>query len=136
MTAHEYLSQYKTCERQLRFNFMQLENLKALTYSISSPSWGEHVSGTRSTAPPFVKALERYWEQEEKISEEITRLNSLKAEIQSAIEQVSNADERFVLLYRYIQNLTWEDIALELHLSVSSVRRFCKSGLTHIVVPS
>lgn len=136
MTAHEYLSQYKTCERQLRFNFMQLENLKALTYSISSPSWGERVSGTRSTDPPFVKALERYWEQEEKISEEVTRLNSLKAEIQSTIEQVSNADERFVLLYRYIQNLTWEDISLELHLSVSSVRRFCKSGLTHIVVPS
>ena len=47
MTAHEYLSKYKTCDRQIRFNFMQIENLKALTYSISSPSWGERVSGTR-----------------------------------------------------------------------------------------
>ena len=74
--------------------------------------------------------------KEAKINEELARLNALKDEIQAVIEQVPDVDERFVLLYRYIQNLTWDEIALELHLSVSSVRRFYKSGLTHVVVPA
>lgn len=108
----------------------------SLSCSIGSPSWGEKVEGSRNFEAPFVRALEKIWEKEAKINEELARLNSLKDEIQAVIEQVPDVDERFVLLYRYIQNLTWDEIALELHLSVSSVRRFYKNGLTHIVVPS
>lgn len=136
MTAHEYLSQYKTCERQLRFNFMQLENLKALTYSISSPSWGERVSGTRSTDPPFVKALERYWEQEEKLLADNAALEKKKEEIVATINSLACEDERFILLHRYINHMTWEDIGLELCMSERNVRRFSKTALAHLVIPS
>lgn len=136
MTAHEYLRQYKTCERQIRFNFMQIENLKALTYSISSPSWGERVSGTRSTDPPFVKALERYWEQEEELKRQNVALEQKKAEIIATINALENEDERYILLHRYINHMTWEDIGLELLMSERNVRRFSKTALDHIVVPS
>lgn len=136
MTAHEYLRQYKTCERQIRFNFMQIENLKALTYSISSPSWGERVSGTRSTDPPFVKALERYWEQEEELKRQNVALEQKKAEIIATINALENEDEKFILLHRYVNHMTWEDIGLELLMSERNVRRFSKTALEHIVVPS
>ena len=135
MTAHEYLSQYKTCVRQIRFNLMQIENLKAMTYTISSPSWGERVSGTRSTDPPFVKALEHYWEQEEKLLAENVALEKKKEEIVATINALENEDERYILLHRYINHMTWEDIALELCLSLSSVRRWYKNALEKIVVP-
>ena len=94
------------------------------------------MSGTKSTDAPFVRALEKIWDKEAEINAELTRLNALKEEIQAVIEQVPDVDERFVLLYRYVQNMTWEDIALELNLSVSSVRRFCSRGLKKIVVPA
>jgi DNA-directed RNA polymerase specialized sigma subunit len=136
MTAHEYLRQYKTCERQIRFNFMQIENLKALTYTISSPSWGERVSGTRSTDPPFVKALERYWEQEEELKRQNVALEQKKAEIIATINALENEDEKFILLHRYVNHMTWEDIGLELLMSERNVRRFSKTALEHIVVPS
>lgn len=136
MTAHEYLNQVYYLNRKIKYDLSALEDLRELSCSISSPSWGEKVEGTRSFEAPFVRALEKIWEKEAKINEELARLNALKDEIQAVIEKVPDVDERFVLLYRYIQNLTWDEIALELHLSVTSVRRFYKSGLTHIVVPS
>ena len=136
MTAHEYLSKYKTCDRQIRFNLMQIENLKAMTYTISSPSWGERVSGTRSTDPPFVKALERYWEQEEKLLAENVALEKKKEEIVATINALENEDEKFILLHRYVNHMTWEDIGLELLMSERHVRRFSKTALEHIIVPS
>ena len=136
MTAHEYLSKYKTCDRQIRFNLMQIENLKAMTYTISSPSWGERVSGTRSTDPPFVKALERYWEQEEELKRQNVALEQKKAEIIATINALENEDEKFILLHRYVNHMTWEDIGLELLMSERNVRRFSKTALEHIVVPS
>ena len=93
------------------------------------------MEGSKSTDPPFVRALEKIFDKEAEINAEIAKLNSLKEEIQGVIEQLPNVDERFVLLYRYIHNMTWEDISLELHLSVSSVRRLCSRGLKNIVVP-
>lgn len=136
MTAHEYLNQVYYLNRKIKYDLASLEELRELSCSIGSPPWGEKVEGSRNYDAPFVRALEKIWEKEAKINEELARLNALKDEIQAVIEQVPDVDERFVLLYRYIQNLTWDEIALELHLSVSSVRRFYKSGLTHVVVPA
>ena len=107
-----------------------------MTYTISSPSWGERVSGTRSTDPPFVKALERYWEQEEKLLAENVALEKKKEEIVATINALKNEDERYILLHRYINHMTWEDIGLELLMSERNVRRFSKTALDHIVVPS
>ena len=136
MTAHDYLNQVYFLNRKIKYDLVCLETLRELSCSISSPNWGERVSGTRSTDAPFVRALEKIWDKEAEINAELTRLNALKEEIQAVIEQVPDVDERFVLLYRYVQNMTWEDIALELNLSVSSVRRFCSRGLKKIVVPA
>lgn len=135
MTAHEYLMQVYYYNRKIKYDLACLDELRAFSYSISSPQFGERVEGSKSTDPPFVRALEKIFDKEAEINAEIAKLNSLKEEIQGVIEQLPNVDERFVLLYRYIHNMTWEDISLELHLSVSSVRRLCSRGLKNIVVP-
>lgn len=136
MNAHEYLSQVYDLDRQIKYDLRELENLRALSCGISSPKLGERVSGSQNTEAPFIRALERIWEQEERINEEIVRLEALKAQIRQTIEAVKNRDERWVLLYRYIQHMTWEEIALELHCSTSSAKRWHKTGLKKIVVPA
>lgn len=135
MTPHEYLSQYKTYARRIRFNLIQIDSLKAMTYIISSSSFGERLGGTRSTEPPYVKALEQYWVQEQKLLAENAVLEKRKSEIIAAINVLENEDEKFILLHRYINNMTWEDIAAELCLSLSSVHRWSKKALAKIVVP-
>ncbi|MDD4291042.1 MAG: sigma-70 region 4 domain-containing protein [Clostridia bacterium] len=134
MTAYEYLSQCYYLDRQIKYDLMELEELRELSASISSSNFGEKVSGTKSTDAPFVRALERLWEKEEKINDEIIRLTKLKEEIQETINRLKDRDERFILLYRYMQRMKYQDIALELNLSERTVRRLHNRALGKIVV--
>lgn len=134
MTAYEYLSQCYYLDRQIKYDLMELEELRELSASISSSNFGEKVSGTKSTDAPFVRALERLWEKEEKINDEIIRLTKLKEEIQETINRLKDRDERFILLYRYTQRMKYQDIALELNLSERTVRRLHSRALGKIVV--
>lgn len=136
MTAHEYLSQVYVLDRKIKYDLRELENLREMSCSISSPNLGERVSGGGSQEAPFVKALERIWEKEDKINEEIKRLEALKEEIIGEINKVVDDDERFILLYRYVQKMKWSDIGLELCLSEKTVRRKNKTALEKFVVPT
>lgn len=136
MTAHEYLSQVYVLDRKIKYDLRELENLREMSCSISSPNLGERVDGSRSQEVPFVRALERIWEQQDIINEEIKRLEAIKAEIVSEIDKVQDDDERFVLLYRYIQKMKWSDIGLELCMSEKTVRRKHKMALQKFIVPS
>lgn len=136
MTAHEYLSQVYVLDRQIFFDLKELENLRELSCCISSPNLGERVDGSRSQEAPFVRALERIWEQQDKINDEIKRLEGLKEEIRATIEKLDNPDCKFVLMYRYLHKMTWEEIGLEMHISVSTAKRWHKTGLRKIVIPA
>lgn len=135
MTAHDYLSQVYVLDRQINYDMKELENLREMSCSISSPNLGDRVSSTRSNEAPFVRALERIWAKEEKINEEIVRLEALKEEIEGEIKKLKDEDERFILLYRYIQNFKWSDIGLELNMSEKTVRRKHKTALEKFIVP-
>lgn len=54
---------------------------------------------------------------------EVEHLISLKNDINQLIETVENEDEKLVLKYRYIQNLTWEEIGRKLHADRTTVYR-------------
>ena len=69
--------------------------------AISSPQiTADKVQTTPSGDPPYVSALMRIWEMEEKINEEIDLYVDLKAQIHSVLKQVSNPDYLMVLRYR------------------------------------
>lgn len=136
MTAYEYLNQVYYIDRKIKFNLMELEELRARATSISSPSFGEKVKSTAKTEAPFVRVLERIWKQESKVNAELNELEAKCEEVKSAIERLENKDERFILLYRYINRMTWEEIGLEMSMSERTVRRYHRSALGKIVVPA
>lgn len=136
MTANEYLSQVYNLKRKIKYNLARLEELRELSCSISAPALDKVPSGNRCTEAPFVKALERIWEKEEEINREMDELERKQKEIQAVIEKLTDVDERYVLLYRYMQGMKWEEISLELNLSEKTVRRKHFSGLRNIVVPA
>lgn len=72
---------------------------------------------------------------EKKINTEIDKLVDLKAQIRSVIEAVSDPNERMVLRYRYIHNMTWDQIGDELHADARTVRRWHGIALMHVVIP-
>ena len=64
------------------------------------------------------------------------KLVVLKKQILSALENVADREERLLLTYRYLNNESWEQIAMELSVSVSTVHRLHASALRNFSVPN
>jgi len=135
MTAKEYLHQAYRLDHKINSDIEELQRLREMSCSISAPQLGDRVQTSRSTDAPFVKCIDKIIDMEEKINSEIDLFVDLKKEIRSVIEKVENTDEQMVLRYRYIHNMTWEDIGDELHADKSTVRRWHGTALTHVVLP-
>ncbi len=135
MTSREYLCQAYRLDQKIDSNIREVSYLRKMMGSISSPVLGDKVQTSRPAEAPFVRSIEKIMALEEKINSEIDLLVSLKEQMRDVIAAVSDTDERMVLCYRYIHNLTWEEISDELNESVSTVKRRHKSALSHVVLP-
>lgn len=135
MTAKEYLSQGYRLEQIIKLIKMDIEYWQDLASSVSSPGFEEHFNSTRNTDAPFVKQIYKMMEYQDLLTEKLELHMNLKREMQKAIESMSNQDERLVLEFRYIKNLTWPRIADLMYVDESTVRRWHNKALNHFVVP-
>jgi RNA polymerase sigma factor (sigma-70 family) len=135
MTAQQYLSQAYRLDQRIQLNQSELDNLRTLAASVGSPGFEEHYNPNHPTDAPFVKTLEKIWEMEQKISAELSQLIHLKQEILMVLSKVDDVDERLVLTYRYLKNMSWSEISIELGVSDRTIRRWHERALTHVVVP-
>ena len=135
MTAKEYLSQGYRLEQIIKLIKMDIEYWQDLSSSVSSPGFEEHFNATRNTDAPFVKQIYKMMEYQDLLTEKLELHMNLKREMQKAIEEMSSQDERLVLEFRYIKNLTWPRIADLMYVDESTVRRWHNKALNHFVVP-
>lgn len=135
MTAKEYLSQAYRLDHRINSDIAEMERLREMAKSVGSPGFEEHHNPNHPTEAPFVRTLEKVWNMEVKINAEIDRLVDLKAQIRSVITAVSDTDERMVLRYRYIHNMTWEQIGNELNADARTVRRWHGTALLNVQMP-
>ena len=108
MKAKDYLNQAYRLDQRINANIAEVQRLRLMSESISSPSWGEKVSSTRSTDPPFVKSLMKIMDLEQQIDAEVSKLIELKAQIREVIEAVPDTDEQMVLRYRCLLNYSFK----------------------------
>ena len=135
MTAKEYLSQGYRLEQIIKLIKMDIEYWQDLASSVSSPGFEEHFNATRNTDAPFVKQIYKMMEYQDLLTAKLELHIKLKTEMQQAISEMSNQDERLVLEFRYIKNLTWPRIADLMYVDESTVRRWHDKALNHFVVP-
>lgn len=135
MTAREYLGQVYRIDQKINSSITEIKRLRALADSIRSPSLTEHTSPNRQTDAPFVRALERIWQAEERLDTEIARMIELKEQVRAAIERVQNPNEQIVLRYRYINEWTWERICDSLRANRATVYRWHNAALKHVILP-
>lgn len=136
MTAKEYLRQAYRLDHRINSDLAELERLRDMEGSISSPSFEEHYNPNHNTEAPFIRCLEKVWDLKMKIKTEIDKLISLKDQMREVIDAVQNTDEQMVLRYRYIHNMTWEQIGDELKADESTVRRWHCRALASVIVPA
>ncbi|HCJ4334388.1 TPA: DUF1492 domain-containing protein [Listeria innocua] len=135
MTAKEFLKHAYRLNELINSDLEELQNLRELSRSVSSPVLEEKVSRTKCTDPPFEKYVIRIVDLEQQIQQEVEQLIKLKSDIREAINQMENVDEKLLLRYRYINFLNWEEICVNLNVSMRTVHRLHSSALQHLKVP-
>ena len=135
MTNKEYLRQAYRLDQKINSDIEEVTRLREMASSISSPVLGDKVQTSRNGEAPFVRSIEKILMLEEKIDQEIDLLVDLKSQMRDVIAAVPDTDERMVLRYRYIHNLTWEQIGNELNADARTIRRWHGSALVNGVLP-
>ena len=135
MTNKEYLRQAYRLDQKINSDIEEVARLREMAGNISSPVLGDKVQTSRNRDGLFVRNMEKILLLEEKINREIDALVDLKSQMRDVIAAVQDTDERMVLRYRYIHNLTWEQIGNELNADKSTIRRWHGSALAHAVLP-
>lgn len=136
MTAKEYLSQAYRLDQRIRFNTSEALTLREMAESIIAiPLDKERVQTSQNTDAVFVRVLERMWEREKEIADELERLSELKNQLSEVIRSVHDTDERMVLEYRYLRNYTWKQIADELYADTRTVQRWHGRALQSVILP-
>lgn len=95
----------------------------------------DRVMTSRSNDAPFVRCLDKIMVLEDKIHTEVTKFVSLKEQIREVIDAVTDTDERMVLRYRYVHNMTWEQIGDKLHADRTTVYRWHNNAVRHVTLP-
>lgn len=136
MTAKEYLSQACRLNEMVNSYLTEIDNLRVLASSISGSNFQERVDRTRNTDPPFARCICKIIDMEKELSKRVDKLISLKGEINDAINQVANPDEKMLLRYRYINNYSWNKICILMSVSCRTVHRIHSSALQKFIVPN
>ena len=118
MTAKEFLSEAYRVDRYIKSYLKELDEVKMMRDRLAPAPDQERVQVSPSAEAQFERAVDRIWELEHILDEEIDRLVDKKGEIRSVISQVKNLNEQMLLRYRYIHFDSWETIADELGYSM------------------
>lgn len=127
-----YLSRYRRLneridrllEEQSRWREMALKITPTLS---QTPGGGE--SGS-----PIERPMDKVLEIDEEINREINELQIVRQEIRAALNQLEDENLKLLMEYRYIDGLTWEQIAVKMNYCWRQVCRKHGQALTQITM--
>lgn len=135
MTVKEYLNQAYRLEEKIEADLEEIERLKGLRFKLSGSNLKtDFVQSSKSNNAPFEKCVEKLIDLQNELCSEVEELINFKNDINHLIETIENEDEKLVLKYRYIQNLTWEEIGRKLHADRTTLYRWHKKAIEKIKV--
>lgn len=126
MDKIEFLKRYMVLEDKIKKKKSYIDFCDERSLSISGPSYGEKIGSNpnRNTEAPFVKWIYKKIEAEEQLREMEEQIVVVKNEIEEVISRLENADYEKLLTYRYIDCLTWREIADLQYVSRATLYRW------------
>lgn len=122
MTAKEYLRQIGTLDAKINRRMKQVEELKALATSTGSLTPGDKVQSSPS-GDKMSSTVIKWIDMEHEVTRMIDELVDLKNQIIGEIHQLD--DQRYIkiLEMRYIDQETFEQIAVTMHMDIRHIFR-------------
>ena len=125
MTATEWLNKIFVLTKKLN----SLRTLKSYyeekANSIPGGNYDEPVvQKTREGRAPFIKWIDKIMDVDKKIQRTEEDLKLMTKIVTDAINLIDNYDYRNLLMMRYVYLEQWDDIAMELSVSMATVKRW------------
>jgi len=124
MTAKEYLSRYHKMVTQIKSMKLEVVEFKRLANSLPSMNFDSiRVDETKKHEAPFIKWIDKIIDKELHIRKLEERLPIVKSEIIQTIDSLENPDLKRLLIFRYIDSLSWNEISNQMFVSTSTLKR-------------
>ena len=103
--------------------------------SIPGPSYGERVNNpSPSYEAPFVKWIYRAIDAEAELKDLEAKAELAKQEIETVISKLGDEDLQMILIYRYIDWLSWIEISNKIYCSLASIYRKHNEAIEKLIV--
>lgn len=114
MTAKEYLLQYRVVQREIEDLDYRMAQLR-LKYAAPSAINYSDMPKAHNSNHDLSDYVAKMDEMTDYMISKYTRLRGVEVDIYLRLDRMENQDERELLRYRYIDGLTWVQIADRLH---------------------
>ena len=130
-----YLNGYKYAvmeERRLR---AEIEQWRSRAERVT-PSMTGMPGGGQNANAPFVSAAESIARLELQLAEQLKRCVLMRQQIDAAIAQIQQPRLRRLLILRYVEAQTFEQIAIEMYMDYRWVRRLHACAIENLTLES
>lgn len=135
MDVKEYLSRYHETEIKIKKLQQMVDEYIRLANTIPGINFDAiRVDGTKSLQAPFEKWILRALNDEAAIVELKRKLPIIKGEIIAVIDELEDKELRKLLIYRYLDWSSWQEIADKMFVSISTLKRWHKEALLVIKI--
>ncbi len=131
MEVKEFLSRYHNLQIKIRKKKDYINFCEERSRLIPGPSYGdkEGTNPTRELKAPFERWIIRKIDAERELAKFEKELIKAKAEIEDAIGKINDDELEQIIIYRYIDRLTWPEICKMMSYSKTSIKRKHKSAI-------
>lgn len=126
--SKKYLQQLRLYDAIITTKLEDLQHLKEMATKITPTLKDDTVSGG-GNQDKLCDAIAKIVDLEEKIDRTIDRYVAAKQEISATLDKLTDPDQLQVLHKRYVQYMTWEQIACEMNMSYRNVCYIHGKGL-------
>lgn len=120
MTAKEYLLRYRTVKREIEDIDMRMAQLR-LKYAAPSAIDYSDMPKAHNSEHDLSDYIAKMDELTDYLISKYTRLRGIEVDIYMRVDRMENQQERELLRYRYIDGMTWADIAEKMNTSERNV---------------
>ena len=131
MKAREYMENAVKIDQKIRDKWEQIQNLESMVTNMSASISDMPGSGNRNVHK-FEDMIIKLTEQKDKLLMDLNELVKIKIEVMNMINQVDNWEQHEVLVERYINGLSWEEISVKLIYNIRHVFRLRELGIKDI----
>ena len=128
----KYLSRYIALNR--RIDRLLEEQSRWRERALKTTPTLSQAPGGGGSGSPIERPMDKVLEIDEEINREIDTLQTVRQEIRAALNQLEDENLKLLMEYRYIDGLTWEQIAVKMHYGFQWVCKLHGRALNRLKV--